>query len=308
MADRLPAVREWRIHLGAHKTATTHLQRTLEAHRDRLVAQGVDFLHFRPFRDMAQPYIRPRSWRRRLWGLPGALMERRFVHGLDRLRRGPDTVLLSDEDLLGYSEHQLDRPLYPGLRAMHLVRHLAEHGERTTLFLAVRSLDGLLPSAYAQALKARAYAPGSMARICAGIAAAPPSWVELIERLRAAVPGAELKVWDYAGYRAHWQQILTLYAGRDVGAFPEVPAVKGTASPAPRAIAEAEALDPDLPQGTRIAQVRALYARWPAGEEHGRLAPLDADAVAALRAHHAAELAEIGRRWPGMLIDPRGAA
>ena len=39
-----PPVRQWRIHLGAHKTATSHLQETLAAVRDDLVGQGVDFI------------------------------------------------------------------------------------------------------------------------------------------------------------------------------------------------------------------------------------------------------------------------
>ena len=33
-----------RLHLGAHKTATTHFQRTLGRHRDALLALGVDFV------------------------------------------------------------------------------------------------------------------------------------------------------------------------------------------------------------------------------------------------------------------------
>lgn len=111
MAERPGPVREWRIHLGAHKTATTHLQQTLEAHRPALVERGVDFIHFRAFRSVATPYVRPNSWQRRLWSPPVA---RRFERALDGLRAtGPDTVLLSDEDILGYSRDQLGRTLYP---------------------------------------------------------------------------------------------------------------------------------------------------------------------------------------------------
>lgn len=305
MAERsVPAwepVREWRIHLGAHKTATTHLQHTLEAHRPALVEHGVDFLYFRPFRAVAKPYVQPNSWQRRLWSPPVA---RRFERALDGLRAGPPTVLLSDEDLLGYSRDQLAQPLYPKFRALHLVRHLAGRAERTTLFLAIRSLDGLLPSAYAQALKAEPYPPGSLEALCRRFAAAPPSWVELIERIQAAVPGAELKVWRYEQYRDHWRAIIAAYAGHPVGTLPEVPPVKGTASPAPRAIAEAERLDPRLPQDQRILKVRSIYAASPAGAEHGRLAPLSDAEAGRLAARYAEDLATIRARWPEMLIDP----
>ena len=41
-AGKLAPVSHWRIHIGAHKTATTHLQQTLAAIRPRLVEQGID--------------------------------------------------------------------------------------------------------------------------------------------------------------------------------------------------------------------------------------------------------------------------
>lgn len=302
MAERPGPVREWRIHLGAHKTATTHLQQTLEAHRPALVERGVDFIHFRAFRSVAAPYVRPNSWQRRLWSPPVA---RRFERALDGLRAtGPDTVLLSDEDILGYSRDQLGQTLYPQPRALHLVRHLAGRAERASLFLAIRSLDGLLPSAYAQALKAEPYPPGSLDALCRRVAEAPPSWVELIERIQAAVPGVPLRVWRYEHYRDHWREILATYAGRETGALPEVPPVRGTASPALRAIEAAEQLDPALPQEVRIARVREIYAAYPAGAEHGRLAPLSDAQTDRLRARYAADLDSIAARWPGMLIAP----
>ena len=37
-------VRHWRIHLGAHKTATTHLQETLTLVRPTLAARGLDYI------------------------------------------------------------------------------------------------------------------------------------------------------------------------------------------------------------------------------------------------------------------------
>jgi hypothetical protein len=43
-AETRSPVRSWRIHLGAHKTATTHLQETLTAVRPALAERGIDFI------------------------------------------------------------------------------------------------------------------------------------------------------------------------------------------------------------------------------------------------------------------------
>lgn len=311
MAERaaLAPVREWRIHLGAHKTATTHLQHTLAAHREALVAAGRDYIPYPAFRDAARPFIRRGTWRRRLWAVPGAgaAVSRALEARLDGLRRGPQTVLLSDEDLLGYARDLLTAPPYGRLRGLHLVARLAARAERCTLFLGIRAFDAILPSAYAQALKGDVYPRGSMARICRAAAADPPSWAALIARVRAAVPGATLRVWRHEDYRDHWRAIVAELAGGDVGELPQVPPVRGTASPGPAGVAAAEALDPGLDQRTRILKVREIYAAHPAGEIHGRLDPFAPDAAARLREAYAADIAAIEARWPGTLIRP-GAA
>jgi hypothetical protein len=104
-----PPVRTWRIHLGAHKTATTHLQDTLRAHRAAMLPHGVDYIPREDFGPLGRRYSRPRGWRKMLRSRP---LEWQFTRELQRLRRGPDTVLISDEDLLGYSFDQLTTPLY----------------------------------------------------------------------------------------------------------------------------------------------------------------------------------------------------
>ncbi len=251
-----PPVRAWRIHVGAHKTATTHLQHTLRAHRDALVDHGVDFIPHGQMRRLSHRYSRPKSWQAKL---RGPVLAWKFNRDLQDYRRGPDTVLLSDEDLLGYAYDQLTTPLYQRPACLHLLQALARRGDMR-LFLGIRSLDGLVPSAYAQTLKAVVPEPGLMDRARTALAAAPPSWVALVERLRAALPGVPLTVWRYEDYRDHWRAIAALYVGRDVGAFPDLPPPQMTVSPSPLAIAQAEALDPALPLKARIATVGSIPA------------------------------------------------
>ena len=109
-----PPVRQWRIHLGAHKTATTHLQETLAAVRDDLAGQGIDFI--------PSPLVRERNLARTLWQrrpiarLPivgKARMRARSRAALAPLRIGPEVVAFSEENIVGVPEHMLMVPLYP---------------------------------------------------------------------------------------------------------------------------------------------------------------------------------------------------
>ncbi|MBE3640526.1 hypothetical protein [Mangrovicoccus algicola] len=292
-------VRQWRLHLGAHKTATTHLQDTLAAHRQALLARDIDYLPVAEARPVLRRNMRPEGLRRKFWSPPVRMLMRR---DLERLRRGPATVLLSEEDLLGYTFDQLGDPLYPRLPGLPLIRALGQGGAGLHLFLAVRSLDALIPSAYAQMIRALPPEPGGFDAVRARLDRQPPTWCDLVARLRDALPGAALTVWRYEDWRSHWRALLDRYVGAPAGPYPELPPPASTLSPSPRAVAEAEALDRSLPMAARLREAEAIYARYPAGEAHGRFAPLEPALVARLREAYEADLAEIDRRFPGCLL------
>ena len=160
-ADARPPVRQWRIHLGAHKTATTHLQETLAAVRDDLVGQGVDFI--------PNPLVRQRnlartlSQRRPIARLPivgRAHMRDAIESVVAPLRAGPEVVVLSEENIIGVPEHMLKAPSYP--QAEPNVGRLASLAGRAEVmfFLSIRSYDTLLPSAYVETLKHALPPPG----------------------------------------------------------------------------------------------------------------------------------------------------
>jgi hypothetical protein len=295
------AAKEWRVHLGAHKTATTHLQDTLAAHRPALLEHGVDILSGGKFKPLVRRDARTEGFRYRLWRNWPGLMSRKFIGDLERLS-GAQTLLLSDEDLLGYTNEQITNPLYPKLRGLHLIRALAERGAKVSLFLGIRSLDGLVPSAYAQMLKSLPPPAGGMDAVRAGLARNPPSWVELIERIRTELPGMDLRVWRYEDYRRDWRDILRLYVGRDTGEFPDLPPPPRTASPSAKAISLAEKVDPTLPRHKRREEVKGLYAKYPADGPDGPYRPLTEAEIARFRESYAADLSEIERRFPGALV------
>jgi len=304
MEQAMRQVQEWRIHIGAHKTATTHVQDTLLAHRDYMAAAGVDYIPRERFGPLQRRYSNPERWRRRFWSTPLAAA---FRHQVNGLRSGPSTVLLSDEDLLGYSYGLLEPKLYSEFRGTHII-HALQRMAPVTLFLGIRAYDKILPSAYAQILKSHAAVPAWRSRVSPDVMQAPPSWPDLIARLLTSFPGARLHVWQQEEYRSHWQEFLTVLAGRDVGTFPDLPPPVRTASPSLEAICAAETLQESLSFHERRAQVRRLYEEMPAGERRTPFCPFDDAQIAKLQTQYAEDLNWIEQAYPGMLLRPSGHA
>ena len=295
-----PPVKVWRIHLGAHKTATTHLQQALVAARPGLRTQGVDFIPLRKLREAGLPAIlsqlidaeADRPGRRR--ALAGALRP---------LRGKAETVAFSEENLIGLSAHLLRGPNpYPGAGKMvRWLGQLGAGGAEVKLFFAIRSFDALAPSAYAESMRRR-HLPGGFDAVRKLMAETPPSWVGLIDRLRKAAPKAELRVWLYEDYAAHARELATLFLGVDPGELDVSRRPQGTATPSAAAVAEAEALPRGLSKEDRAARSAEIYARLPASGPETKFNPFTDEERARLRARYAQDLDEIERRHPGVLV------
>lgn len=301
-------VTQWRIHVGAHKTATTHLQETLSTVRADLADRGVDFIPTLPL--VREQRFAEVLWQRRpIARLPilGPVAMRDAIEtAVEPVRIGPEVVVLSEENILGLPRDILATPFYP--QAAQRVGRLASLGLRADLrlFLSIRSYDRLLPSAYAEALKHASPPPGGFAAVRSRLLAAPPSWFELVERIRAAAPGVPLRIWRQEDYRANDRAIMEGLCGRPLGPLPRLPDPARTRSPSGAAIAAAEALPADLSYAERLARVRRIYAEPGAdpGVDPGeaRFQPFDESERRRLRALYDADLERIARVFPDMLM------
>jgi hypothetical protein len=293
---RAVPVRQWRVHIGAHKTATTHLQETLRTVRASLAERGVDFI---PNQFLRQRGFAPMLWERRpLARLPivgSARMRDALETAVEPLRLGPEVVVLSEENILGLPEQIFATPFYP--HAVQSLGRLASLGSRAeiVLFLSIRSYDTLLPSAYAEHLKHSAPPEGGFEGVRARLVAQPPSWYDLVARLHAAVPGAALRIWRQEDYRANAKAIMEAVCGSPLPPLPEISDPSWTRSPSATAIAAAEALPADLPHAERLARARDLYtASEPGGD---RFLPFTAAERARLRGDYEADLERIARAY-----------
>ena len=297
----LAPITSWRIHIGAHKTATTHAQETLAAIRPALLAQGVDFIPNPLVRKsgLALALGRRQAWQR-LPPLRGTMVQRVMTTHLDPLRAGPGTLVLSEEKLIGGSQQIFADPVYPKMhRIVVLLATLGRHAD-LTLFLSIRSFDTQLPSAYVQELRYMPPIGGGFENIKRRVLKRPPSWFELVRRIRAAAPGIPLRIWRHEDYRGHTAAILGALAGLDeLGPLPQVADPASTKSPGLEAIRAVEAL-PAMPEPERREQAWAIFRADPGGG--ARFRPFSEEERAILRAAYAADLERIAALDPGILL------
>jgi hypothetical protein len=297
---KLAPVSTWRIHIGAHKTATTHLQQTLAAIRPRLVEQGIDPIPLAALR--ASGFARMLIERRLATRMPllrGLAVRQLVAEALEPLRQGPRTLILSEEKLLGAPRRVFEEPAYPLVE--QVVPRLAALGGRgkVTLFLSIRGFDRHLPSTYAQELRVLPPSDGGFEAIRRRVMERPPSWFELILRIRRAAPGVPLRVWRQEDYRAHREAIVASLVGRATGPLPEIPVPVRTRSPSLEAIRLAEALPAGLPAHERRAEVDAIFAE---GGEGTRFSPFTPTEEYRLQAAYADDMARIAALDPTILM------
>lgn len=252
-----------RFHIGAHKTATTHLQMTLAGCRLAAGTRYVPMKHLRrwlvsPIRK-GRPHLPWHRWYRGTW-------------------------LFSDENVLGTTADALR--MYPDAAAA--LEYFADC--ELSLFLCVRSYDSFLPSAWGERLWHHAvepFEPELPAR----------RWPDLVGDLQDALPGVPIHVWRYEHYPEHAGAIARFFAGGAIERFPPRLASRPKSGFSARAVAELERF-----AGTRAGkrQLRRVRARYPVSDRYPPFDPWSEAQKRELRAMYRSDLerlAAMARLW-----------
>lgn len=295
---------EWRIHVGAHKTATTHLQDVMEICGPELLQQGINFIPRDIIRSRIRKIMPKDSWR----FIPRNWVRKQMIeHRLAPQHRNMKTIIFSEEVILGNkpADLLLETP-YPDIhKRLHFVRHLSRKGT-VKLFLSIRSFDRVLPGAYTTELANNKSAPIILQKFLTTLDKKPPSWVDIIERIMAASPDAPIRVWKQEDYSFSKQTILSEFAGVTIEQIPDIPPPSSTITPSISAIRNIEALlDTDYKWKRQDWANRTceIYSAKPTTNDTDRytfLTPLQIDR---LKQHYEEDLETISRRWPGILIN-----
>jgi len=274
------------LHVGVHKTASTHLQKTLARNASLLRDNGVGFVGPESLRQPGQSL-------QALFGL-GDRADAPGGHDAQaQLRRlagdGAARLVISEENALGPMVGEgAPGPLYPNadLRIERLIRALAPSPVR--LFVGLREPAGWLASVYRHKLFNGSYP--TFDDFAGGVDPAALRWSNLIERLRRVGGVGRLYIWRQEDYPAVAGPVFRRMLGWKLG--PQVARIEGRVNEGLSHKAVEQLLrwgESDDPRGA-ARKARALF---PITTPESRFAPWPAAVLARSRAAYDADIARI---------------
>ena len=287
-----------RLHVGAHKTATTYIQDTLAFNRDASAGAGVAFWPRETVRPLVHAIIRQRKEaprttlaRAKAYFSPS---ENDPVARLRNLFSGRFDVTISDENLLGEAKDSFEGALYPNARAQLITLKAALPETRLEILVALRSYDVFLSSLYAEALRNGATirpedAKSAQARVAG-------EWPRLIAAIRDTFPSARLVVWSYEDFGHLENDILAQLSGLDGASLNKRNGAQATLKPSIKAIETYLRDAPQMDWEDRMVHKRALNARYPQPGPSSRFTLWTAEEAATLSQRYAKDVESIKSR------------
>lgn len=231
---------EIRVHIGAHKTATTHLQDTLELCENELENMGISYINRDKFRNkiafLTQENVFQGS-RRNFFEKRYTLTSKLFqFHGKEQ------ALVLSEENIMGNALEALFTSPYPTPKLNFI--NYAKKLTGVQVFISLRSFSAFYPGAYITALRfnpleAMHRKDKLLERLSGGEL---PSWVEVVKRFEKQLQNCNLRCWTFDDYLSNMDCVVTQFLGRPSPELPKLPKTVKTATPSVKAIHEIESV------------------------------------------------------------------
>lgn len=192
------------LHLGAHKTATSHFRNLLEQNLHLRSDHG---LFVPPAIDIRKNISR--NLPKNNSPNPSQNLPARIPPALTN---GDNRIYLLDENILGEPKNLFgDGLMYPwaGQRVKGAVQHLTDCDLR--IFVSIRNPATYVVSAYLEAVRNNGFR--SFKGYLGGVPLTAISWITLINRLKSAAGEIPITVWKYEDYMALTPRLVALALG-----------------------------------------------------------------------------------------------
>lgn len=209
------------IHFGAHKTATTFLQKFLKGERAELRRQGVGYIPLDLSRAMVLPFIVRATRGAASPAQTDADMFRGMI--MESVEEPADAapvrrLVISDENLAGPALAILNKAeLYP--TAPDRLRALVNQfpGTRLKLMLCIRDYADFIPSVYCELLRRHKLAP--LMKMLNRHDDMVLSWPTYLSAIAAALPECEVHYWAYEDFVRSPADVTEAMTGVRLGAI-----------------------------------------------------------------------------------------
>lgn len=273
-----------RLHVGAHKTATTYLQRKLGLNIERLATHGIHYDPLNVFRKGFTPLLKEEEKR-----------ENEYVEFLNE-KAASMTLLVSEENILGVPGELVREGRYYGRASARLAR-TAEllRTDAPEIYLCLREYTAFVVSMYSEYIRHQKFLPFAEYREV--FSASNFTWLDVIADIHTTLPGATITVWDFADFPRIEDQVFEAMLGFDSTLLAK-PEQQARQSFSDAAIRSFEALSGVLDQRDMKEVMGPIARNLPKSDRHPAFDPLDADAKLKLMVAYKADLEAIAANYP----------
>jgi len=181
------------LHIGAHKTATTHFQNVLATNQ---------YLY-----PIGYKYIPMIDFRRNVTRLIGNKMHDFKPYLDEALKDSPDVIIVSEENICGETKDIFECDyLYPRLesRLTSLVNFIKAFDE-VEVWFSIRAMDTFLPSMYCEYLRHFKFKPFDKSLLGRHH---EQSWIPVIQAIGLCLPKATINIIQYENYPSNLPSII----------------------------------------------------------------------------------------------------
>lgn len=182
------------LHIGAHKTATTHFQNVLEINKG-LYPSGYEYIPMDEFRrNVTQPLDKGVNF---------------CKSDFDEIFSStPSVLIISEENISGHLNKILFNYdyLYPQLESrLTRLADFIKTFDEVEVWFSVRAMDSILPSMYCEFLRCCKFRP--FEKILSG--KYEQSWMPVINTIRECLPEAKINIVQYENYTSNLPKIIS---------------------------------------------------------------------------------------------------
>lgn len=274
------------LHIGAHKTATTYMQKKLAINIGQLAELGIHYDTLETLRKKFSGILQDPD-----------NADPAFVEDLKRLVRTQD-VILSEENISGMPGDLVRNGVYYANTKKRLKQIMALLDPASPeIFFALREYSGFTVSMYCEYLRHRDFI--AFPEYFELYRKSHFSWVNVVADIVAAAPGARIRLWDFGKFRKIEKDVLSAMLGRDASflAEPDGPVRESFSETAIRAL---EAMNGILTPKELKNMVGPLARTVPRGDDHKAYNPIPDAVAAGMKEQYRNDLDAIAARFPAV--------
>lgn len=218
----MPNKHKVKIHIGAHKTATTYIQSWLESHQGVIYDTGSAYWRLDQIRAPIRYGIddirkREQSKIRKILQ-PFKKQESRYLQNLASFFNLERDIIISEENLLGDASDIFKTGFYKNAaNRLKYILPLIEHLDLDLeIWIGIRSYNTFYSSMYSEALRHGFYMPTNEAETKCML---NEGWIDLLATLHDVSPNAKIITWFFEDFDKIQNRLLSRLSGIQEGKF-----------------------------------------------------------------------------------------